>query len=146
MLADTDESWWWASLAIEVVWDRPGLVPFGVTRPEEVRFGGAIGESLGGTHSTIGVRTRQAVRVQRVLVIDENYGPANVCGLLGMRPRYELKDVMQRGCALEDALVEGPAGYDQGLRRWWFDRLTTNGMGAPTTSESAVPLVQSRAG
>lgn len=64
----------------------------------------------GNTSVVINVAAAVAARGQRVLVIDENYGPANVCGLLGMRPRYELKDVMQRECALEDALVEGPAG------------------------------------
>ena len=80
-------------------------MPFGVTRPEEVRFGGAIGESLGGTHSTIGVRTRQAVRVQRVLVIDNYdsfvYNIVQYLGELGAQPEVVRNDQLSVQEALD---------------------------------------------
>lgn len=45
-----------------------------------------------------------------VLVIDEQFGPANVAGLLGMAARNELKQVLAGDCALQDALLRGPHG------------------------------------
>ena len=65
---------------------------------------------VGKTSAVINVAAALAGGGSRVLVIDENYGPANVGGLLGVRPRFELQDVMREDCSLEDALVPGPRG------------------------------------
>src|SRR5258706_14022166 len=65
---------------------------------------------VGQTSVVINVAAALAARGHRVLVIDENYGPANVSGLLGVRPRFDLKHVMRRACTLDDALIDGPAG------------------------------------
>ncbi len=65
---------------------------------------------IGQTSVVVNIAAACAARGSRVLVIDENFGPANVGGLLGVRPRFDLKHVLQRDCTLEDALVEGPAG------------------------------------
>jgi flagellar biosynthesis protein FlhG len=65
---------------------------------------------VGKTSVVINVAAAFAARGHRVLVIDENYGPANVSGLLGIRSRFDLSHVIRRACTLEDALVDGPAG------------------------------------
>jgi flagellar biosynthesis protein FlhG len=65
---------------------------------------------VGKTSVVINVAAAYAARGHRVLVIDENYGPANVSGLLGIRSRFDLSHVIRRTCTLEDALIEGPAG------------------------------------
>ena len=58
---------------------------------------------VGKTSVVINVAAEFAARGHRVLVIDENYGPANVSGLLGVRSRFDFNHVMRRSCTLEDA-------------------------------------------
>ena len=65
---------------------------------------------VGKTSAVINVAAALAARGSRVLVIDENHGPANVGGLLGVRPRFELAHVISEACTLEDALLAGPRG------------------------------------
>lgn len=65
---------------------------------------------VGKTSAVINVAVALAARGSRVLVIDENHGPANVGGLLGVRPRFELQHVIREACRLEDALLPGPRG------------------------------------
>jgi flagellar biosynthesis protein FlhG len=65
---------------------------------------------VGKTSVVVNVAAAFAARGHRVLVIDENYGPANVSGLLGVRSRFDFNHVMRRSCTLDDALIEGPAG------------------------------------
>lgn len=65
---------------------------------------------VGKTSAVVNVAAALAARGNRVLVIDENHGPANVSGLLGVRLNYELEDVIAEDCELEDALVDGPRG------------------------------------
>lgn len=65
---------------------------------------------VGKTSVVINVAAALAARGLRVLVIDENYGPENVCGFLGIRPNFDIRHVMRQTCKLEDALVELPSG------------------------------------
>ena len=65
---------------------------------------------IGQTSVIINVAVALAARGSRVLIIDENHGPGNVSGLLGVRPRYELQHVMRDTCNLEEALLAGPHG------------------------------------
>jgi flagellar biosynthesis protein FlhG len=65
---------------------------------------------VGKTSVVVNVAAACAARGHRVLIIDENYGPANVSGVLGVRARFDLNHVMRRSCGLEEALVEGPTG------------------------------------
>lgn len=65
---------------------------------------------VGRTSAVINIAAGLAARGRGVLVIDENYGPANVTGLLGVRSRFDLQDVIRQECSLEEALVQGPRG------------------------------------
>ena len=65
---------------------------------------------VGKTSAVINVAVALAERGSRVLVIDENHGPANVGALLGVQPRFELSQVMRGDCTLEEALTPGPRG------------------------------------
>lgn len=44
----------------------------------------------------------------RVIVLDADFGLANVEVMLGIRPRYNLADLMFRGKSLSDIITEGP--------------------------------------
>ncbi|HEX4998918.1 MAG TPA: MinD/ParA family protein [Terriglobia bacterium] len=47
---------------------------------------------------------------KRVLVLDADFGLANVDVLFGLTPKYNLRDVLYGDMGLEDIIVEGPAG------------------------------------
>jgi flagellar biosynthesis protein FlhG len=47
---------------------------------------------------------------QRVLIIDADLGLANVDILLGLSPRFNIKDVFSREKTLAEVIVDGPAG------------------------------------
>ena len=63
---------------------------------------------VGATGTVVNLAAALAARGHRMLVIDENYGPANVAGSLGLRARRDLHDVVAGECALEDALLAAP--------------------------------------
>ena len=60
---------------------------------------------VGQTSATINIAAALVARGRQVLVIDENSGPANVGGSLGLRPRFDLQNVVRRECSVEDALL-----------------------------------------
>ncbi len=45
---------------------------------------------------------------QRVIILDADFGLANVEVMLGIRPRYNLADLMFRGRGLQDIITKGP--------------------------------------
>ncbi len=45
---------------------------------------------------------------QRVIILDADFGLANVEVMLGIRPRYNLADLMFRGKGLQDIITKGP--------------------------------------
>ena len=45
---------------------------------------------------------------KRVIVIDADFGLANIEVMLGIRPRYNLADLMFRGKSLADIITDGP--------------------------------------
>ena len=63
----------------------------------------------GATTCTVNLASALARHGSRVLIVDENFD-ANVAAALGVRPRHDLKHVIARDCALEDALVQAPGG------------------------------------
>jgi flagellar biosynthesis protein FlhG len=61
-------------------------------------------------------------RGREVMLLDADFGLANVDVLLGLQPRFNLSQVLNGDCCLEDAIVEGPRGLQivpaaSGVRR-----------------------------
>jgi flagellar biosynthesis protein FlhG len=63
---------------------------------------------VGATGTVVNLAGALAARGHRILAIDENYGPDNVAGSLGLHARRDLNDVVAGECALEDALLVAP--------------------------------------
>ena len=47
---------------------------------------------------------------KRVLIMDVDFGLANIEVMLGIRPEYNLADMMYRGKSLADSVIKGPEG------------------------------------
>ena len=47
---------------------------------------------------------------KKVIIIDGDFGLANIEVMLGIRPKYNLADLMFRGKELKDIITEGPEG------------------------------------
>ncbi len=47
---------------------------------------------------------------QRVMLLDADLGLANLDVVLGLHPQYNLSDVLEGRCALEDIILDGPSG------------------------------------
>jgi flagellar biosynthesis protein FlhG len=64
----------------------------------------------GATSCVINLARALSRQGQRVLVVDENNSSQNVSEGLGLRARFDLKQVIAGYCNLEDALLKGPNG------------------------------------
>ena len=65
---------------------------------------------VGKTNVTAGLALSLARLGQRVVVMDANFGLANLDILLGLSPKYTLEHVLRGEKVLEEILLEGPAG------------------------------------
>lgn len=65
---------------------------------------------VGKTNITANLAMVAARAGKRVLIIDADLGLANVEIVLGVKPRYHLGDLLDKGLAVNDVLVEGPNG------------------------------------
>jgi flagellar biosynthesis protein FlhG len=65
---------------------------------------------VGKTNVTANLAVVAARAGKRVLIIDADLGLANVEIVLGLKPRYHLGDLLEKGLSVSDVLVEGPAG------------------------------------
>ena len=63
---------------------------------------------VGATGTVVNLAGALAARGHRILAIDENYGPGNLAGSLGLRARRDLNDVVAGECGVEDALLAAP--------------------------------------
>jgi flagellar biosynthesis protein FlhG len=65
---------------------------------------------VGKTNVTANLAVALANQGQRVLVLDADFGMANIDVLLGLAPQYNLSDYLFGKKSLEEILIEGPAG------------------------------------
>jgi flagellar biosynthesis protein FlhG len=65
---------------------------------------------VGKTNVTANLATVAARAGKRVLIIDADLGLANVEIVMGLKPRYHLGDLLDKGLTIGDVLVEGPPG------------------------------------
>jgi flagellar biosynthesis protein FlhG len=65
---------------------------------------------VGKTNITANLATVAARAGKRVLIIDADLGLANVEIVLGLKPRYHLGDLLDKGLSINDVLCEGPPG------------------------------------
>ena len=65
---------------------------------------------VGKTCVAINIAAALATRGLQVLLLDANAGASNVSALLGLRPRFDLRDALDGGCTIDDVLMHGPAG------------------------------------
>ena len=65
---------------------------------------------VGKSNISVNLAVALAQEGQKVLVMDADLGLANIDVLLGLSPNYNLSHVINGECALEETLIEGPAG------------------------------------
>jgi len=85
--------------------DAPG--PFAGTRVLAITSGkGGVGK----TNVVAGLAISLAKMGQRAVVLDADFGLANLDILLGLSPQYTLEHVLKGDKVLEEIIVEGPCG------------------------------------
>lgn len=65
---------------------------------------------VGKTNVSVNLGVAMSRMGRRVTLLDADLGLANVDVLLGLKPRQNLKDVLDGSCSLREVLVEGPQG------------------------------------
>jgi flagellar biosynthesis protein FlhG len=67
---------------------------------------------VGKTAAAVNLAVALALQGQRVLLLDADFGLANVDVLLGLRPQHNLSHVLSGECRLEEVIVSGPHGIE----------------------------------
>ena len=65
---------------------------------------------VGKTNVSVNLAMAMAGNGKEVMLLDADFGLANVDVLLGLNPAYNLSHVINGDCALEDIIVTGPGG------------------------------------
>ncbi len=83
-----------------------------MAKPHPVRVIAVTGGKGGVGKTTVAVNLAIAFahRDKKVMLLDADFGLANVDVLLGLHPKANLHHVIQGSCNLEEVIVEGPAG------------------------------------
>ena len=66
---------------------------------------------VGKTNMAVNLAVRLAIMGRRVVLLDADLGTANADLLCNMAPRHNLAHVIAGRCRLEDAMVQGPGGF-----------------------------------
>jgi flagellar biosynthesis protein FlhG len=67
---------------------------------------------VGKTTVSVNLAIALALQQQRVMLLDADFGLANIDVLLGLHPQHNLSHVLSGECRLEDVIVSGPHGVD----------------------------------
>ncbi len=63
---------------------------------------------VGKTSVSVNLAVSMAMSGKKVMLLDGDLGLANVDVMLGLQPKYNLADVIEGKCTLEDTLIKGP--------------------------------------
>nr|WP_206363022.1 MinD/ParA family protein [Stenotrophobium rhamnosiphilum] len=63
---------------------------------------------VGKTSVSVNLAVSMAMSGKKVMLLDGDLGLANVDVMLGLQPKYNLADVIEGKCTLEDTLLKGP--------------------------------------
>jgi len=66
---------------------------------------------VGKTNITANLASVLSKKGKKVLVVDGDFGLANVDTLLGIRPKFTIEDVIRGTARIEDVVVDTPAGF-----------------------------------
>jgi len=67
---------------------------------------------VGKTTVSVNLAIALAMQGNKVMLLDADFGLANVDVLLGLHPQHNLSEVLSGECRLEDVIVSGPHGVD----------------------------------
>jgi len=81
----------------------------GPTAPRVISVTSGKG-GVGKTSLVVNLAAALALRGQRVMVLDADFGLANIDVLLGLAPKFNIKHVLASQKRLEDVMVQGPHG------------------------------------
>lgn len=117
-------------LALESVTGAPfhqaaGLMQLANQSPRKAPRVIAVSSGKGGVGKTtisVNLATAFAAAGQRTVLMDADFGLANVDVMLGLTPHHNLSHVLEGSCRLQDTVLEGPQGLKiipaaSGIRR-----------------------------
>jgi len=88
---------------------RTASSTFPVHQPVAIAITSGKG-GVGKTNVVVNLAVSLAGMKKRVTILDANFGLANIDVLLGLAPKYNLKDYVFGDLEMEDIVVDGPAG------------------------------------
>lgn len=89
--------------------DSDRTAPRRATRVISVTSGkGGVGKTIFAANAAIALQRRR----KRVLILDADLGLANIDIVLGLRPQYNLFDVLDGGKSIDEIIVRGSGGID----------------------------------
>ena len=65
---------------------------------------------VGKTVSSVNLANSAVQSGKRVLLIDGDFGLANIDVILGLQCRYNINDIVEKDLSIEDIILEGPFG------------------------------------
>ncbi len=83
-----------------------------MVKPRPIRVIAVTGGKggVGKTNISVNLAVAMAQEGRRVMLLDADLGLANIDVVLGLHPQHDLSHVLNGECALEDVIVDGPAG------------------------------------